>query len=123
MNEVWLPWPDKALSPNSRVHWAVKAAAVKEYRELGYALALQAGMRRDWPEGPLWVWATGFPADRRRRDSDNLFASMKGCVDGIAQAMGVDDSRFRIACWIGTEVRKPPVVRIRVTTGPEGAPQ
>ena len=123
MNEVWLPWPDKALSPNARVHWAVKAKAAKAYKAMGYTLALQAGMRREWPEGTLWVWVTGFPADKRRRDSDNLAAAGKNAIDAPAQAMGVDDSRFRIACWISTEIRKPPVVRIRVTTGPEGAPQ
>ena len=30
----------------------------------------------------------------RRRDRDNAMASLKAALDGIAEALGVDDSRF-----------------------------
>jgi Holliday junction resolvase RusA-like endonuclease len=32
--------------------------------------------------------------DRIRRDLDNLHGAMKASLDGIAKALGVDDSRF-----------------------------
>ena len=33
--------------------------------------------------------------DRRHRDLDNLLAASKPIIDGMAQALGVDDSRFK----------------------------
>jgi len=35
-----------------------------------------------------------YPPDGRRRDVSNLHAAMKAALDGIASAMGVDDSTF-----------------------------
>ena len=35
-----------------------------------------------------------YPPDGRRRDVSNLHAAMKAALDGIAEAMGVDDSGF-----------------------------
>jgi crossover junction endodeoxyribonuclease RusA len=37
------------------------------------------------------------PPDRRRRDLDNLIASMKAGLDGLADALGVDDSRWKLS--------------------------
>lgn len=34
------------------------------------------------------------PPDRRARDTDNMVASSKGIIDGIASAIGIDDSQF-----------------------------
>jgi Holliday junction resolvase RusA-like endonuclease len=34
------------------------------------------------------------PPDNRRRDVSNLHAAMKAALDGIAEAMEVDDSTF-----------------------------
>ena len=36
-----------------------------------------------------------YPPDKRRRDLDNLFSSMKHTLDGVASALGIDDSQFR----------------------------
>jgi len=35
------------------------------------------------------------PPDNRRRDVQNMPATVKGAIDGIADAMGCDDSGFR----------------------------
>jgi hypothetical protein len=37
---------------------------------------------------------TAYPPDRHARDDDNLAASCKAYRDGIAQALGCDDSLF-----------------------------
>ena len=74
--------------------------------------------RVEWPDGPLHVWIDGYPTDRRRRDADGLLSSLKAALDGIAKAMGVDDSRFVPHPWIKDEVRKGGEVRIRVTSSP-----
>lgn len=38
---------------------------------------------------------TFFAPNKIRRDLDNLLAAMKPSLDGMAQALGVDDSLFR----------------------------
>src|SRR3546814_1588637 len=46
------------------------------------------------PDGPLGLAIEFYPPDARRRDLDNMLASVKHAIDGIAEAIGVDDSRF-----------------------------
>ena len=82
-------------------------------------VAKAAGWNRiDWPEGRLHVWIDGYAKDRRRRDEDGMLSSLKSTLDGIADAMGVDDSVFIPHPWIKDEIRKPGEIRIRVTGGP-----
>ena len=45
------------------------------------------------------------PPDKRRRDVDNMLASMKASLDGIALAIGCDDVEF---CPVILD-RAPPV--------------
>lgn len=88
---IELPWPPKELSPNAREHFRVKAAAAKEYRNQAYWLAVG---KLTAPGDPIWVSMTFYPPDKRRRDLDNMFASTKAALDGIADALGVDDQTF-----------------------------
>jgi crossover junction endodeoxyribonuclease RusA len=37
------------------------------------------------------------PPDKRHRDADNMLAAMKAGLDGLADVLGVDDSRWRLA--------------------------
>jgi crossover junction endodeoxyribonuclease RusA len=99
---VTLPWPDKRLKPNgSHGHWAVVSKARKLAREAARLLTSDAMQKhlatRAHFEGehPLPITVTFYPPDRRRRDDDNMVASFKGFRDGIADALGVDDRRFR----------------------------
>ena len=109
--EVELPWPAKELSPNARQHWAAAARAKKAYRGRCRALGLVAGLALV-PTGAkrLAVHLDFFPPDRRARDWDNMIASMKAGLDGLADAMGVDDSRWRL----GFKVWDEPVKEGRV---------
>lgn len=114
---VELPWPPKALSPNARVHWSVRSKAAKAYRRQCHLLTLEAGIRGvDW-EGDIHLWIDFFPPDRRNRDDDNLIAAFKSGRDGIADAMSVDDKRFRMHPYLQTAVGN--MVRVRITKGPE----
>jgi crossover junction endodeoxyribonuclease RusA len=45
------------------------------------------------------------PPDKRRRDRDNLIASMKAATDGIADALGTDDSKFIVTYAMGSPVK------------------
>jgi len=113
--EITLPWPDKKLSPNARGHWATKSKAKAMARRTAFALALEAGWRTAWPEGRLHVWIDGYAPDKRKRDHDNFLSSLKAALDGIAQAMQVDDSRFVPHPFIKEEVRPKGEVRVRIT--------
>jgi len=114
-----LPWPERALHPNARVHWRQLAKAKKAARSLAFLEAVRAGAKgANLPAGRLHLWIDFYPPDRRRRDDDGLLASMKAHRDGIADALGVDDSRFVSHPWIKDEVRKGGEVVIKITGGP-----
>jgi len=104
---VVLPWPDQKLSPNNaaKIHWAPKGKAVKLARTASYVLT-----RAQFPQGkPKWSGArisiTFCPPDRRKRDLQNAISSAKALVDGIADALGIDDSEFKIAYDFGPVVK------------------
>jgi len=100
MNEVRLPWPAKELSPNARCHWAMKAAAAKQYRADCFYLAKQAKVKAKW-EGPIHVSLLFCAPDLRHRDLDNCLSSAKALCDGLADALGVNDSRFSLSLAMG----------------------
>jgi len=97
---VTLPWPDRILSPNARPHWRRKAGAVKLARSeaalstLAAAGGIHAVRARLAGDAPIPITITFTPPDARRRDRDNMQASMKHALDGIAEALRVDDCRF-----------------------------
>jgi crossover junction endodeoxyribonuclease RusA len=90
---IELGWPAKALSPNfrSRSHWP-KTNALKKAKEEGFFAAKAFGGKLDGR--PVKVVLTAYPPTKHARDADNLLASCKGQLDGIAKALGVDDSIF-----------------------------
>lgn len=88
-----LDWPPAALSPNARGHWSKKASAAKKYRSDCRLLAMAQGCRA-LAADRLTVEITFYPPDKRRRDTDNMLASLKSGLDGIADATGVDDSNW-----------------------------
>jgi crossover junction endodeoxyribonuclease RusA len=116
--ELVLPWPDRSLHPNSRVHWSKRSKAAKQARADAYVLTKDAWRYlAPLPEGPIHVWINGYPADLRRRDADGLLSSLKPSLDGIADALGVDDRRFVPHPCVMTQVVAGGEVRIRITSG------
>ena len=89
-----LPWPARDLNPNSRAHWSTRSKAAKAARKTAGILARDAGWTRCPWEGRVHLWVDFYPPDKRRRDDDNVFAAFKAYRDGIADALGIDDSRF-----------------------------
>ncbi len=94
MNTVILPWPPRELNPNTGTNWRTKIKFIKDYRLQCRLLTQQAKMVVPDGEGSLHLWLTFCPPNRKRRDDDNLIASFKAGRDGIADALGIDDSRF-----------------------------
>lgn len=111
--ELVLPWPNSRLSPNSRTHWRRLAEVKQAAKREAWALAVNSKLTA--PAGRPTVSMMFYPPDRRRRDLDNCIASMKPALDGIAQAMGVDDSTFRLQAEMADEVRPGGQVVVRVS--------
>lgn len=116
MSELILPWPPRELSPNARTHWRRAAPIKAAYRNACYILAKQAQIAIDW-EGDIHAWIDFYPPDRRHRDDDNMVGAFKSGRDGVAEALGVNDKRFRIHPYVKTEIGG--VVKVRFTKGPE----
>jgi len=94
MNTVKLPWPPKELSPNSSLHWSKKSKKKKEYRTACWALTLEAKLQAPEGDGKIEIDITFCPPDKRHRDADNMVAAIKSGLDGVADALKVNDKRF-----------------------------
>lgn len=89
MGREWvipLPYKTPPLSLNQRMHWAVKARITKELRMVA---RLRARYIPDLTKCSVeLVWWVN---DRRRRDSDNPFLTLKALADGLVDAEIVAD--------------------------------
>ena len=94
---IKLPFPPMELMPNRRLgrHWG-STHDIKTGSREGAHKATQETMNT-WkePEGNIPVSLLFLSPDKRKRDLDNLLAASKAALDGIAQALGVDDKRFK----------------------------
>jgi crossover junction endodeoxyribonuclease RusA len=83
-----LPWTKPPLTLNGRQHHMAKARTTKTVRATA---ALLARKYRIPPLARCEVLLTYYPRDKRRRDEDNLVATLKACCDGIVDAQVVRD--------------------------------
>ena len=84
--------PDPELNPNKRLHWSKIAEAKRVAKEEAMALVYQQGKPTE-PYAKAHITITWISKNKRRRDVDNLFASMKPYIDGlVASGLLVDDS-------------------------------
>jgi crossover junction endodeoxyribonuclease RusA len=104
-DELKLPWPNRQLSPNAlnRTRWnnPKRLAAKKEARRLGYLVAHRdygtaiGKFQKVFSSEMLRVTIDFHPPDRRKRDIDNALASMKHYIDGVCDALQIDDKQFK----------------------------
>lgn len=91
-----LPYPHKALWPNGRAHFMAKGREVKKHRDWAHVATLAAmGGNRFAFTPPL---AINIEVRGRSRgalpDADNCVAASKVYLDGIADALKVNDRYF-----------------------------
>ena len=117
MTVIELPWPDRVLSPNARVHWAKKAKATKAARNDASWIAISSGVRTYDFAGlnELNVTLVFIPPDNRARDTDGMISSVKAYCDGIADILGVDDSKWILSIR-REKPRKPGFVRVEISS-------
>ena len=89
--DIKLPYPKPPLSLNDREHWAPRAKKQKDVRATTALLARQAGIPRLDTAKVRLVWLV---SDRRRRDRENITATLKPAIDGLVDAGVVEDD-----CW------------------------
>ena len=94
-----MPWPDPVLWPNRAAgkHWTAKHKAKCAARDAGFYAAKQAKTTQvtpELPDGDIPLSLVFCASSARRFDLDGALSACKPALDGIAQALGVDDSRF-----------------------------
>lgn len=96
---------DRRLSPNARVHWRTLAKVKKETKEIASLYARQAvqGIDPTGVEHATYHIELGKAKGEKQKDADNLTASVKAQLDGIAEGLGVDDRGWKLGAV--TQVR------------------
>lgn len=90
---IELPWPPASLSGHNTGHWRSKSSIVAKHREWARLAAHSLASARVNGAGDIEIVVTFVPPNRRG-DRINFPNRMKPYFDGIADALGVNDSRF-----------------------------
>lgn len=90
--EIELPYTRPPLTLNQGMHWQVKRKVIAQIRS-HVAWAAHADVLPAMPAGcdHVTVQLHYTPKDKRRRDDNNLVATLKPCKDGIVDAGIVPD--------------------------------
>lgn len=108
---IELPFPPAALSGHNTGHWRAKADLVRKHRQWAFTAALAA----KWTApglGDIPIHFRFVPPDRRS-DRMNFANRLKPYADGIADALGVNDSRF-LPTYEFAAPEKPGRVEVRL---------
>lgn len=109
---IVLPFPPSSLSGHAKgnSHWG-KSSVTKKWRADAAKVTDAAGFALP-ADGDIHVHVTFVPPDRRG-DRVNFPIRMKPIFDGIADALGVNDSRF-VPHYYFREPQKPGHLEIRI---------
>lgn len=120
---VTLPFPDRRLNPNNSKgrHWGSGVALRRAARvSAAHLTALASEEVLFEPGRELALVITFVQPDRRARDRDNLLAACKPMLDGVADALGVNDSQFEPVTIRREYGKKPGAVVVAITGTPAG---
>lgn len=115
MSGILLPWHHKVLWPNGRTKKpAFRAAETRKHREWAKNATLAVRPLLSSDAGVLIpVTITVFPKGKGPApDRDNAQAACKAYLDGIADALGINDRTFDPRTEISTERRGEIVVTV-----------
>lgn len=100
---VTYPWMPKALNPNARVNKFLKNKMFQDYKLAVWQLTKVSNLELDQSKRIL-LDIMFYKPDKRRRDLDNCLSAFKAGLDGISLAVGIDDSKFKLAIDIADEI-------------------
>jgi crossover junction endodeoxyribonuclease RusA len=103
MIRIALPWPDRRLSSNARVHYMTKHKMTRAHRVRAGWAALSAPINAP-ADGDIVVRVT-FNPPSRRGDRANMPHLIKAYLDGLADGWKVNDRRFLPQYIYGEPVR------------------
>lgn len=105
---IELPFPPSSLSGHNTGHWRSKSSIVAKHRSWA-KLATMAAKPMTPTNGDIRILVTFYPPNRRG-DRINFPNRMKPYFDGIADALGVNDSRFVPAYQFGEPIKGGKVI-------------
>jgi len=73
-------------------------------------------------DGKIWVWMMFYPKTMNYPDMDNCLAMCKAYLDGIADALKVNDRRFVFQLEMGQQVAKGGKIVVRLDRQPYDQP-
>jgi crossover junction endodeoxyribonuclease RusA len=106
---IELEFPPASLFPNRKngLHWAVTHKTKKEYRDSAFWLTKQQAAGWTYAGGDIALALIFCMPDKRHRDADNCLAAAKAGLDGMADALGIDDRRFQPVMVFRLADKKP----------------
>lgn len=107
-----LPFPPSSLSGHAKGHWRKKAALTRNWRNSACLATILAMPVKVPSRGDIRLHIRFVPPDRRG-DRTNFPNRVKPIIDGIADALGINDSRF-VPSYEFSEPEKPGRVEIEV---------
>jgi crossover junction endodeoxyribonuclease RusA len=111
---IELPFPPSSLSGHAKGHWRSKSNPTAEYRALAKEATVKARYLVPPGKDDISIHITFVPPDQRG-DRVNFPNRMKPYFDGIAEALGVNDSRF-VPHFHFCAPEKPGRVEVRIGT-------
>jgi hypothetical protein len=106
-----LPFPPASLSGHAKGHWRDKSGPTAKHRELA-RLAAKAARFMPPATGDIPLHIHFVPPDKRG-DRTNFWVRCKPYIDGIAEAIGINDARFLPSMSFG-DPEKPGRIEVRV---------
>jgi crossover junction endodeoxyribonuclease RusA len=106
---IELDFPPSELFPNRAkgVHWGKLYKLRSDYRENSTWLAKHQINGWKHQGGNIKLTLTFEMPDKRKRDADNCLAAAKGALDGLADALFVNDQLFQPILIYRQEGKKP----------------
>lgn len=94
--KIELGFPPKELFPNRAAGsaWGKLYQLKSDYRQNSAWLAKPQVAKWELPEGDIYLKLTFVMPDKRLRDLDNCLAAAKAGLDGLADALAINDKRF-----------------------------
>lgn len=109
---VELPAGIAILSANDRDHWATRNRTYQSLKAATWAMTMDARVPR---LERITLTLVYDPPDKRRRDPDNLYPTLKACLDGIvATKRVIPDDSARYVSATSCEIGPRPFVRGRI---------
>jgi crossover junction endodeoxyribonuclease RusA len=120
---IELNFPSADLFPNRAKgrHWSATYEHKTRERTEAYLLTKQAKNKAkwEWNEKQIEIHLTFEMPDKRHRDIDNCLAASKSALDGVAEALGVDDKFFNPLCIFREQREKPGKLIVEIWSYPK----